>query len=144
MKTTVRMDKPGNISLRTRALPRLSVERGRSRGPLRSIAAPVFCSLLWNGRDHFLKERIFGLGGPEGNHGEDAKEYWWYIDATPTSSWLRWRYHYPHGGISPTRYFGRRNARRNKDEPEFELVDTGALRRGSLLADHRGLRQSIT
>jgi hypothetical protein len=42
-----------------------------------------------NGRDPFLKERIFGLSGPEGNHGEDAKEYWWYVDATPTSSWLR-------------------------------------------------------
>ena len=54
-----------------------------------------FALTLWNGRDPFLKERIFGLSGPEGNHGEDAKEYWWYVDATPTSSWLSWRYHYP-------------------------------------------------
>ena len=50
---------------------------------------------FWNGRDPFLKERIFGLSNSEGNHGEDAKEYWWYLDATPTASWLRWRYHYP-------------------------------------------------
>src|SRR6516225_3939165 len=49
-----------------------------------------FALAFWTGRDPFLKERIFGLSGPEGNHGEDAKEYWWYIDATPTSSWLRW------------------------------------------------------
>ena len=44
---------------------------------------------FWNGRDPFLKERIFGLSNSEGNHGEDAKEYWWYLDATPTASWLR-------------------------------------------------------
>ena len=50
---------------------------------------------LWNGADPILKERIFGLSGPEGNHGEDVKEYWWYVDSTPTHSWMRWRYHYP-------------------------------------------------
>src|ERR1700752_5027591 len=54
-----------------------------------------FALALWNERDPILKERIFGLTGNEGNHGEDAKEYWWYVDATPTASWLRWRYHYP-------------------------------------------------
>ena len=52
---------------------------------------------LWNGRDPILKERIFGLTGNQGNHGEDAKEYWWYLDATPSHSWNRWRYHYPQG-----------------------------------------------
>ena len=46
---------------------------------------------LWNGRDPILKERIYGLSGHEGNHGEDAKEYWWYLDSTPTHSWMRWR-----------------------------------------------------
>ena len=50
---------------------------------------------LWNGRDPILKERMFGLTGPQGNHGEDVKEYWWYLDALPSHSWLRWRYHYP-------------------------------------------------
>jgi len=50
---------------------------------------------FWNGRDPILKERIFGLTGNEGNHGEDAKEYWWYLDSTPTHSFLRWRWLYP-------------------------------------------------
>src|SRR5919107_5494529 len=50
---------------------------------------------FWNGRDPILKERIFGLTGNEGNHGEDAKEHWWFLDATPTHSWMRWRYWYP-------------------------------------------------
>ena len=50
---------------------------------------------LWNGRDSHIKERLFGLTGHQGNHGEDVKEYYWYRDATPSHSWLRWRYHYP-------------------------------------------------
>jgi hypothetical protein len=50
---------------------------------------------LWNGRDPILKERMFGLTGSEGNHGEDAKDYWWYLDALPSHALLRWRYHYP-------------------------------------------------
>ncbi len=50
---------------------------------------------LWNGVDPILKERMFGLTGPQGNHGEDVKEYWWYLDGTPTHSWNSWRYHYP-------------------------------------------------
>jgi hypothetical protein len=54
-----------------------------------------FALSFWNGRDPMLKERIFGLSGLEGNHGEDAKEYWWSLDATPTYSWLCWLYHYP-------------------------------------------------
>ena len=54
-----------------------------------------FAFAFWNGRDPILKERIFGLTGNEGNHGEDAKEYWWYLDSTPTHSWMRWRYLYP-------------------------------------------------
>jgi hypothetical protein len=50
---------------------------------------------LWNGRDPILKERMFGLGGPEGNHGEDAKDHWWFLDAQPSHAWNKWRYHYP-------------------------------------------------
>ena len=50
---------------------------------------------LWNGRDPILKERMFGLTGAQGNHGEDVKEYWWYLDALPSHAWNRWRYHYP-------------------------------------------------
>ena len=50
---------------------------------------------LWNGRDPILKERAFGLTGIEANHGEDVKEYWWYLDALPSHAWNSWRYHYP-------------------------------------------------
>jgi hypothetical protein len=85
-----------------------------------------FALAFWNGRDPFLKERIFGLAGPEGNHGEDAKEYWWYVDATPTASWLRWRYHYPQAEF-PYARLREENARRGKHDREFELADTGVF-----------------
>jgi hypothetical protein len=81
---------------------------------------------FWNGRDPFLKERLFGLSGPEGNHGEDAKEYWWYVDATPTASWLSWRYHYPQCEF-PYQRLCEENARRGRQDPEFELIDTGVF-----------------
>ncbi|GAA2237111.1 glucosidase [Herbiconiux moechotypicola] len=81
---------------------------------------------LWNGVDPILKERMFGLAGPEGNHGEDVKEYWWYLDGTPTHSWQRWRYHYPQAAF-PYEQLVEENARRGKDEPEFELADTGVF-----------------
>jgi hypothetical protein len=81
---------------------------------------------LWNGRDPVLKERIFGLTGTEGNHGEDAKEYWWYLDATPSHAWLRWRYHYPQGPF-PYQLLIDENRRRSRHEPEFELLDTGVF-----------------
>ena len=79
---------------------------------------------LWNGRDPILKERIFGLTGNQGNHGEDAKEYWWYLDATPSHSWNRWRYHYPQSEFPYARLVDE-NAARAKLDPEFELLDTG-------------------
>ena len=79
---------------------------------------------FWNGRDPILKERIFGLTGPEGNHGEDAKEYWFYEDSTPTHSWMRWRYFYPQTEF-PYSQLVEENARRGADDPEFELLDTG-------------------
>ena len=81
---------------------------------------------LWNGRDPILKERLFGLTGHEGNHGEDAKEYWWYLDATPSHSWLRWRYHYPQSEF-PYDDLVAENARRSREEREYELLDTGAF-----------------
>ncbi|MGD8167890.1 MGH1-like glycoside hydrolase domain-containing protein [Herbiconiux sp. P16] len=81
---------------------------------------------LWNGVDPILKERMFGLSGPEGNHGEDAKEYWWYLDATPSHSWQRWRYHYPQAEF-PYQELVDANAGRSKEETEFELVDTGVF-----------------
>jgi hypothetical protein len=81
---------------------------------------------LWNGRDSILKERIFGLTGNEGNHGEDAKEYWWYLDAVPSHAWNRWRYHYPQREF-PYADLVAENARRGKAGPEYELLDTGVF-----------------
>ncbi|WP_245730100.1 MGH1-like glycoside hydrolase domain-containing protein [Micromonospora pallida] len=83
-----------------------------------------FALALWNGRDPILKERMFGLGGDGGNHGEDAKDYWWYEDSTPTHSWMRWRYHYPQAAF-PYDELVAENALRGRDDTEYELVDTG-------------------
>lgn len=81
---------------------------------------------LWNGRDPHLKERLFGLDGHQGNHGEDAKEYWWYLDATPSHSRLKMRYHYPQGEF-PYGDLVAVNAARSREEPEYELLDTGVF-----------------
>ncbi|MFD2765918.1 MGH1-like glycoside hydrolase domain-containing protein [Micromonospora eburnea] len=83
-----------------------------------------FAVALWNGRDPILKERMFGLGGDGGNHGEDVKEYWWYEDSTPTHSYMRWRYHYPQAAF-PYDELVAVNALRGRDDTEYELVDTG-------------------
>jgi len=81
---------------------------------------------LWNGRDPILKERMFGLTGNEGNHGEDVKEYWWFLDALPSHAWNRWRYHYPQRAF-PYADLVAENGRRGKTDPEYELLDTGAF-----------------
>jgi len=81
---------------------------------------------LWNGRDPILKERPFGLTGAEANHGEDVKDYWWYLDAVPSHAWNRWRYHYPQGPF-PYDDLRAENGRRGKRDPEYELLDTGAF-----------------
>ena len=79
---------------------------------------------LWNGRDPILKERLFGLSGNEGNHGEDVKEYYFYLDSTPTHSYMRMLYKYPQAAF-PYAHLVEENRRRGKGDPEFELVDTG-------------------
>ncbi len=79
---------------------------------------------LWNGRDAILKERMFGLTGPQGNHGEDAKEYWWYLEGLPSHALLRWRYHYPQVAFP---YEQLLNHGRGLLDPELELLDTGAF-----------------
>ena len=81
---------------------------------------------LWNGRDPILKERAFGLTGAQGNHGEDVKEYWWYLDAIPSHAWNRWRYHYPQAAF-PYQDLINVNGSRNKFQPEYELLDTGVF-----------------
>jgi hypothetical protein len=85
-----------------------------------------FALAFWNGRDPILKERIFGLDGGEGNHGEDAKEYWWYLDSTPSHSFMRWRYVYPQQAF-PYAQLVEGNRRRSRLDPELELLDTGVL-----------------
>ena len=81
---------------------------------------------LWNGRDPILKERAFGLTGAEGNHGEDVKEYWWFLDALPSHAWNRWRYHYPQAAFPYTELVAE-NRRRTRRDPEYELLDTGVF-----------------
>ena len=79
---------------------------------------------FWNGRDPILKERPFGLTGAEANHGEDVKEYWWYLDAVPSHAWNSWRYHYPQRAY-PYQQLLDENRRSGKLDPEYELLDTG-------------------
>jgi len=81
---------------------------------------------LWNGIDPILKERAFGLTGAQGNHGEDVKEYWWYLDAVPSHAWNRWRYHYPQARF-PYEDLIQGNGVRSRQQPEYELVDTGVF-----------------
>ncbi|MGE5323600.1 MAG: MGH1-like glycoside hydrolase domain-containing protein [Actinomycetota bacterium] len=83
-----------------------------------------FALALWNGRDPILKERLFGLTGSEGNHGEDVKEYYFYLDSTPTHSYMKILYKYPQAEYPYARLV-EENRRRSKGEPEFELFDTG-------------------
>src|SRR5438105_8254410 len=83
-----------------------------------------FSVALWNEADPILKERLFGLTGPEGNHGEDVKEYYFYLDSTPTHSYMRALYKYPQRAF-PYADLAAENRRRGKDQPEYELVDTG-------------------
>jgi hypothetical protein len=85
-----------------------------------------FALALWNGKDPILKERLFGLTNSEGNHGEDVKEYYFYLDSTPTHSYMKYLYKYPqtaypYGDLVET------NHRRNREEPEYELLDTGVF-----------------
>ncbi|HET9144291.1 MGH1-like glycoside hydrolase domain-containing protein [Actinophytocola sp.] len=81
---------------------------------------------MWNGQDEILKERLFGLANHEGNHGEDAKEYWWVLDGTPTHSWMRVLYRYPQAAF-PYRQLRAMSAEARRDEREPELGDTGIL-----------------
>jgi Glycosyl hydrolase family 63 C-terminal domain len=85
-----------------------------------------FAISLWNGEDPILKERLFGLTGNEGNHGEDVKEYYFYLDSTPTHSYIKALYKYPHQAY-PYDQLVAENQRRSRQDPEFELLDTGVF-----------------
>ena len=85
-----------------------------------------FALALWNGHDPILKERLFGLTGPEGNHGEDVKEYYFYLDSTPTHSYMKFLYKYPQAAF-PYGTLIEENGGRDRQAPEFELIDTGVF-----------------
>lgn len=85
-----------------------------------------FALALWNGKDPILKERLFGLTNSEGNHGEDVKEYYFYLDSTPTHSYMKYLYKYPQAAY-PYSDLVQTNRRRNKLELEYELLDTGVF-----------------
>jgi Glycosyl hydrolase family 63 C-terminal domain len=86
-----------------------------------------FALALWNEKDRIMKERLFGLTNREGNHGEDVKEYYYYLDATPTASYLKYLYKYPQAAF-PYDELRAQNAARTRQEPEFELIDAGVFR----------------
>jgi Mannosylglycerate hydrolase MGH1-like glycoside hydrolase domain len=92
---------------------------------------------VWNGHDTYLKERAFGLTGPQGNRGEDVKEYYFYLDATPSHSWLRYLYKYPQAAFPYQRLLDE-NRSRSRDEPPFDLLDSGVF------ADNRYFDVEIT
>ncbi len=85
-----------------------------------------FALALWNGKDAVLKERLFGLTNSEGNHGEDVKEYYFYLDSTPTHSYMKYLYKYPQAAY-PYADLIETNKRRTRDEMEYELLDTGVF-----------------
>ncbi len=85
-----------------------------------------FALALWNGQDPILKERLFGLTGPQGNHGEDVKECYYYLESTPTHSYMKGLYKYPQAAF-PYERLVQENARRTRDDPEYELIDTGVF-----------------
>ena len=85
-----------------------------------------FSVALWNGRDPILKERLFGLTNSEGNHGEDVKEYYFYLDSTPTHSYMKYLYKYPQREF-PYRDLVETNAKRSREDLEYELLDTGVF-----------------
>src|SRR5687768_10097565 len=88
-----------------------------------------FALAMWNGKDAILKERLFGLTNAEGNHGEDCKEYYFYLDSTPTHSYMKFLYKYPQEAF-PYEEVVRTNRERSRHEFEYELLDTGVFQHG--------------
>src|ERR1700743_953410 len=85
-----------------------------------------FALALWNGKDPIIKERLFGLTNSEGNHGEDVKEYYYYLDSTPTHSYMKYLYKYPLTAF-PYDDLVSTNRKRSRKEQEYELIDTGVF-----------------
>src|SRR5262249_26516712 len=106
---------PSHEHTRARAYPG---DEGRVAGHRRRHQYICFALALWNGRDPILKERLFGLTGNEGNHGEDVKECYFYLDSTPTHSYMKYLYKYPQAAFPYTQLV-EENRRRDKHSPEF-------------------------
>ena len=96
------------------------------RGSRDSHQVLCFALALWNGKDPILKERLFGLTNSEGNHGEDVKEYYFYLDSTPTHSYMKYLYKYPQAAY-PYDDLVATNRQRSRHEFEYELIDTGVF-----------------
>jgi hypothetical protein len=112
---------------RSRPLPRLPLGRRRHRRHLRHKQRLCFSLALWNGKDPILKERLFGLTNSQGNHGEDVKEYYFYLDSTPTHSYMKYLYKYPQAAY-PYGDLVRTNSQRSRYDMEYELLDTGVFK----------------
>ena len=110
----------------TRAAASTAGTRTDSQASATAGQITCFALALWNGKDPILKERLFGLTGNEGNHGEDAKEYYFYLDSTPTHSYMKMLYKYPQAEY-PYSQLLEANRNRSRDLPEFELIDTGVF-----------------
>ena len=100
-----------------------------------------FALALWNGKDPILKERLFGLTNSEGNHGEDVKEYYFYLDSTPTHSYMKYLYKYPQARLSRTTTSSQTNRRRSRARARVRAARHRRLRRGPLLRRVRRVRQ---
>ena len=123
------MAMPGTTSARTRPVHARTIGV-RTAWPVSATrnSSLCFALALWNGRDPILKERLFGLTNSEGNHGEDVKEYYYYLDATPTHSYMKWLYKYPQAPYPYTDLL-ETNRQRSRNEVEYELIDTGVSTR---------------
>src|SRR5947207_7953843 len=114
----------GLFSARSRAKPRVSLGRRWPAWYFGSTMPARFALALWNGKNSILKERLFGLTGSEGNHGEDVKELYYYLDSTPTHSYMKALYKYPQAEY-PYAQLIEENRQRGLSAPELELIDTG-------------------
>ena len=127
MRTTARTATPGTTSITISPVRAPTVGAKTGWPGSRTIKQQLcFALALWNGRDPILKERLFGLTNSEGNHGEDVKEYYFYLDSTPTHSYMKYLYKYPQRAF-PYRDLVDTNRGRSREELEYELLDTGVF-----------------
>ena len=106
------------------ARPGAGEREASGASPTSDSATSCFAVSLWNKKDPILKERLFGLSNSEGNHGEDVKEIYYYLDSSPTHSYMKMLYKYPQAAF-PYEQLLAENRRRTLQDPEFELIDTG-------------------